>query len=82
MFAVVSRVIINCRLLSKCSLIINCRYFLDLEFNIIRRRPSMASFHDSKHSIVYMDLDEERKRLLTVGQDRIIKIWDLSTIWA
>lgn len=44
-------------------------------------RPSLASFHDAKHSIVYMDLDEERKRLLTVGQDRLIKIWDLSTIW-
>ncbi|XP_055389387.1 WD repeat and FYVE domain-containing protein 2 [Condylostylus longicornis] len=45
-------------------------------------RPSLASFHDAKHSIVSMDLDENRKRLLTVGQDRIIKIWDLSSIWA
>lgn len=44
-------------------------------------RPSLASFHDAKHSIVHMDLDEERKRLLTVGQDRLIKVWDLSTIW-
>ncbi|XP_061395820.1 WD repeat and FYVE domain-containing protein 2 [Musca vetustissima] len=44
-------------------------------------RPSLASFHDAKHSIVYMDLEEERKRLLTVGQDRVIKIWDLNTIW-
>ncbi|XP_030384152.1 WD repeat and FYVE domain-containing protein 2 isoform X1 [Scaptodrosophila lebanonensis] len=44
-------------------------------------RPSLASFHDAKHSIVYMDLDEERKLLLTVGQDRLIKVWDLSTIW-
>lgn len=45
-------------------------------------RPSLASFNDAKHSIVYMDLDEDRKRLLTVGQDRLIKIWDLSNIWA
>ncbi|KAL9925624.1 WD repeat and FYVE domain containing 2 isoform 1-T6 [Glossina fuscipes fuscipes] len=45
-------------------------------------RPSLASFHDAKHSIVFMDLDEGRKRLLTVGQDRVIKVWDLSTIWA
>ncbi|KAH8377861.1 hypothetical protein KR093_007506 [Drosophila rubida] len=44
-------------------------------------RPSLASFHDAKHCIVHMDLDEERKRLLTVGQDRLIKVWDLSTIW-
>lgn len=44
-------------------------------------RPSLASFYDAKHSIIGMDLDIERKRLLTVGQDRIIKIWDLSSIW-
>lgn len=44
-------------------------------------RPSLATFHDVKHSIVTMDLDEERKKLLTVGQDRVIKIWDLSSIW-
>ncbi|EDV98972.1 WD repeat and FYVE domain-containing protein 2 [Drosophila grimshawi] len=44
-------------------------------------RPSLAAFHDAKHSIVHMDLDEDRKRLLTVGQDRLIKVWDLSTIW-
>uniref|UniRef100_U5ENG3 FYVE-type domain-containing protein n=1 Tax=Corethrella appendiculata TaxID=1370023 RepID=U5ENG3_9DIPT len=45
-------------------------------------RPSLATFHDAKHSIIALDLDEQRKRLLTVGQDRIIKIWDLSSIWA
>ncbi|KAL9876419.1 WD repeat and FYVE domain-containing protein 2-like isoform 2-T4 [Glossina fuscipes fuscipes] len=37
-------------------------------------RPSLASFHDVKHSIVFMDLDEGRKRLFTVGQDRVIKV--------
>ncbi|XP_017154684.1 WD repeat and FYVE domain-containing protein 2 [Drosophila miranda] len=45
-------------------------------------RPSLASFNDVKHSIVHMDLDEDRKLLLTVGQDRLIKVWDLSNIWA
>lgn len=50
--------------------------------SIILRRPSLASFYDAKHSIVSVDLDEERKLLLTVGQDRIIKIWDLSPIWS
>ncbi|XP_055683714.1 WD repeat and FYVE domain-containing protein 2 [Lutzomyia longipalpis] len=45
-------------------------------------RPSLAMFHDAKHSIVAMDLDERRKRLLSIGQDRVIKIWDLSSIWA
>lgn len=51
------------------------------KFIIFYRRPSLASFLDAKHSIVSMDLDEDRKRLLTVGQDRIIKIWDLSSMW-
>lgn len=45
------------------------------------RRPSLALFHDAKHSMVSIDLDEKRKQLLTVGQDRVIKIWDLSSIW-
>lgn len=40
----------------------------------------MATFHDAKHSVVYMDLDEPRKRLLTVGQDRLIKVWDVSAL--
>lgn len=31
--------------------------------------------------MVSIDLDEKRKQLLTVGQDRVIKIWDLSSIW-
>uniref|UniRef100_A0A1B6CDK1 FYVE-type domain-containing protein n=1 Tax=Clastoptera arizonana TaxID=38151 RepID=A0A1B6CDK1_9HEMI len=43
-------------------------------------RTSLAIFHDSKHCIVYMDLDEPRKRLLTVGQDRLIKVWDISAL--
>lgn len=44
-------------------------------------RPSLATFLDAKHSIVDIDVDEDRKRILTVGQDRIIKIWDLSSLW-
>lgn len=44
-------------------------------------RPSLSTFYDAKHSIVYMDMDEAQKKLLTVGHDRIIKIWDLSSVW-
>lgn len=74
----------NCKQLSKLNLnilffFVNLTKFLKLYFN---RRPSLATFHDAKHSIVTIDLDEDRKRLLTVGQDRVIKIWDLSPIWA
>lgn len=59
-------------------LYICCRNILKRKYF---RRPSLASFHDAKHSIIDTDLDENRKLLLTVGQDRIIKIWDLSSIW-
>lgn len=45
-------------------------------------RPSLSTFYDAKHSIVYMDMDESQKKLLTVGHDRIIKIWDLSSVWS
>lgn len=41
---------------------------------------SLASFHDAKHSVVGMDLDAPRRRLLTIGQDRLIKIWDISAL--
>jgi len=41
----------------------------------------MASFHDAKHSVVGMDLDATRRRLLTIGQDRVIKIWDVSALF-
>jgi len=42
-------------------------------------KSSLATFHDSKHGIVYMNYDDSRKYLLTVGNDRIVKIWDVST---
>ncbi|KAK9888618.1 hypothetical protein WA026_000847 [Henosepilachna vigintioctopunctata] len=43
-------------------------------------RPSLATFHDAKHAIVSMTIDETRKKLLSVGQDRVIKIWDISLL--
>lgn len=44
------------------------------------RQASMASFHDLRHSAVYMDIDDNSKTLLTVGKDRLIKLWDASSI--
>ncbi|CAF1129666.1 unnamed protein product, partial [Brachionus calyciflorus] len=41
-----------------------------------------AQFHDSKHSIIDISYDEKRKHLLTVGFDRVIKVWDMSSILA
>ncbi|KAJ4445130.1 hypothetical protein ANN_06931, partial [Periplaneta americana] len=48
--------------------------------DVFKSHTPMATFHDAKHSIVFMDLDEPRKRLLTVGQDRLIKVWDVSAL--
>ncbi|XP_066253897.1 WD repeat and FYVE domain-containing protein 2 [Euwallacea similis] len=45
-----------------------------------KERPSMATFHDAKHSVLAMDVDETAKKLITVGQDRVIKIWDISAL--
>ena len=37
-------------------------------------RTPMATFHDSKHSAVFIDVDVTRKVLLTVGKDKIMKV--------
>lgn len=66
----------------ECSKLIFCLFqFTFLNFRFISRRPSLSTFYDAKHSIVYMDMDEDQKKLLTVGHDRIIKIWDLTSVW-
>lgn len=38
------------------------------------RKAPLATFHDMKHPIQYMYLEETRKRLLTVGKDRVVKV--------
>jgi len=43
-------------------------------------RAPMAVFHDSKHTITHVDLDVTRKLLLTVGKDRVIKLWDIRSL--
>ncbi|XP_045114009.1 WD repeat and FYVE domain-containing protein 2-like [Portunus trituberculatus] len=43
-------------------------------------RQSLAKFHEVKHSIINMDLDDETGLLLTVGQDRVMKIWEVSSL--
>ncbi|XP_060517053.1 WD repeat and FYVE domain-containing protein 2 [Cylas formicarius] len=52
-----------------------CHHFLKE-----KDRPSLATFHDAKHSILAMSVDETTKKLATVGQDRVIKIWDVSVL--
>jgi len=43
-------------------------------------RQSLASFHEAKHSVTAVHLDESRNLLVTVGGDRLIKIWDVSAL--
>lgn len=43
-------------------------------------KTSLATFHEAKQSITDMSFDEYRKYLLTVGIDRVVKIWDMSGI--
>ncbi|KAK3095101.1 hypothetical protein FSP39_010354 [Pinctada imbricata] len=40
----------------------------------------LATFHDVRHQVLYMHLEETRKMLLTVGKDRVVKLWDLSSV--
>uniref|UniRef100_A0AAY5L423 FYVE-type domain-containing protein n=1 Tax=Esox lucius TaxID=8010 RepID=A0AAY5L423_ESOLU len=40
-------------------------------------RAPMATFHDSKHSIVYMHYEPTTGWLLTSGTDKVVKLWDM-----
>lgn len=46
----------------------------------VSSRVSLASFHEAKQSIVNLHVDENRNLLITVGSDRLIKIWDISAL--
>ncbi len=37
-------------------------------------RAPMATFHDAKHQVTYMHLDQARKVVITVGKDKVIKV--------
>ena len=41
---------------------------------------SLARFYDMKSCVRFMNLDVERMLLLTVGSDRLIKVWKVATI--
>ncbi|TRZ02739.1 hypothetical protein DNTS_005423 [Danionella cerebrum] len=43
-------------------------------------RAPTASFHDSKHSIIYMQYEATRGWLLTSGTDKVIKLWDMTPV--
>ncbi|XP_041069089.1 WD repeat and FYVE domain-containing protein 1 [Carcharodon carcharias] len=43
-------------------------------------RASLATFHEGKHNIAHMNLDNTRGLMVTCGSDRIVKIWDMSPV--
>ncbi|TMS06882.1 WD repeat and FYVE domain-containing protein 2 [Larimichthys crocea] len=43
-------------------------------------RAPTATFHDSKHSIVYMHYEPTTGNLLTSGTDKVIKLWDMTPV--
>ncbi|XP_071951193.1 WD repeat and FYVE domain-containing protein 2-like [Antedon mediterranea] len=45
-------------------------------------RAPLASFHDAKHSVVSMHLDDVKGQMVTCGTDRVIKLWDMSSVIA
>ena len=51
-----------------------------LSFILSFRKVSLARFYDLKHTIKSMDLDEHNDLLVTVGQDRMVKLWSVKNI--
>uniref|UniRef100_A0A7N6A6K8 FYVE-type domain-containing protein n=1 Tax=Anabas testudineus TaxID=64144 RepID=A0A7N6A6K8_ANATE len=43
-------------------------------------RAPTATFHDSKHSIVYMHYEPTTGNLLTSGTDKVVKLWDMTPV--
>lgn len=48
---------------------------------LFNRKAPLATFHDVKHQVLYMNLDQTRKRLLTVGRDRVVKVASYWSLW-
>uniref|UniRef100_A0A674MC03 WD repeat and FYVE domain containing 2 n=1 Tax=Takifugu rubripes TaxID=31033 RepID=A0A674MC03_TAKRU len=43
-------------------------------------RAPTATFHDSKHNVVYMHYEATTGNLLSSGTDKVIKIWDMNPV--
>lgn len=53
-------------------------------YDTLRHEPreSLASFHDMKHAVVSLYMDEATGRMCTAGKDRVIKVWDVGMLLA
>ncbi|XP_038829447.1 WD repeat and FYVE domain-containing protein 1-like [Salvelinus namaycush] len=43
-------------------------------------RTALATFHEGKHNIAFMDMDPSRGLMVTCGSDRVVKIWDMTQV--
>lgn len=43
-------------------------------------RAPTATFHESRHNIVYMHYEPTSGKLLTSGTDQVIKLWDMTSV--
>jgi len=43
-----------------------------------QEKESLAVFFDIRHAVTYLNFDQSRKLLLSIGNDHVIKLWDLS----
>lgn len=63
--------------LNRCALCFvchSCKKTASILFIFSSRAPT-ATFHDSKHSVVYMHYEATTGNLLTSGTDKVIKVW-------
>ena len=47
----------------------------------VDRQASLATFHNVRHAVTAMHLDESSKLLLTVGKDRLIKVSNVLSVY-
>ncbi|KAL0973369.1 hypothetical protein UPYG_G00202550 [Umbra pygmaea] len=43
-------------------------------------RTPLATFHEGKHNIAFVDMDPSRGLMVTGGSDRVVKIWDMTQV--
>jgi hypothetical protein len=40
----------------------------------------LASFYDARQGTIKMDYNQGKKVMMTIGTDRTIKVWDMSSV--
>lgn len=59
-----------------------CLFSWYISVTLSCRRESLASFHDMKHAVSSLYVDEATGRVCTAGKDRVLKVWDAGVLLA